>query len=154
MIFHVRSLLHSWNKSHFVMVFNPLIDIRFSLLVCYPGLLRLCSLEILVSTFLVMSLAFCQFSSIQLFSHVQLFVTPWTAAHQASPSITDTWSRLKLMSIALVMPSNHIILCHPLFLPPSIFHSIQVFSNELVLCINQSIGVSASASVFPMNSQD
>ena len=72
------------------MVFNPLIDIRFSLLVCYPGLLRLCSLEILVSTFLVMSLAFCQFSSIQLFSHVQLFVTPWTAAHQASLSFTTS----------------------------------------------------------------
>ena len=81
------------------MVFNPLIDIRFSLLVCYPGLLRLCSLEISVSTFLVMSLAFCEFSSIQLFSHVQLFVTPWTAAHQASLSITKSRSLLKLISV-------------------------------------------------------
>ena len=92
-------------------------------------------------------------SWVQLFSHVRLFVTPWTEAHQASLSITNTWSLLKLMSIALVMPFSHIILCHPL-LPPSIFSSIRAFSNELVLCISQSKGVSASASAFPMNIQD
>ena len=60
-------------------------------------------------------------------------VTPWTAARQASLSITNSWSLLKLMSIALVMPSNHLILCHPILLPPSIFPSIRVFSNEVVL---------------------
>ena len=74
-------------------------------------------------------------SSVQLLSHVQLFVTPWTAACQASLSITNTWSLLKLMSTELVMPSNHLILCHPLLLMASIFPSIRVFSNESVLCI-------------------
>ena len=76
-----------------------------------------------------------QFSSIQLLSCVQLFVTLWTAAHQASLSITNSWSLLKLMSIKSVMPSSHLILCHPLLLQPYIFPSIRVFSNELVLCI-------------------
>ena len=71
-----------------------------------------------------------QFSSVQSLSHVQLFATPWTAVHQASLSITNSWSLLKLMSIELVMPSNHLILCHPFLLLPSIFPSIRVFSNE------------------------
>ena len=69
------------------------------------------------------------------FSQVRLFATPWTVAHQASLSITNSWSLLKLMSIELVMPSNHLILCCPLLLPPSIFSSIRVFSNESVLRI-------------------
>ena len=73
------------------------------------------------------------FSSAQWLSHVQLFATPWTAVHRASPSITVSQSLLKL--IESVMPSNHFILCHPLFLLPSIFPSIRVFSNELVLHI-------------------
>ena len=73
------------------------------------------------------------FSSVQLLSHVQLFVTPWTAACQASLSITNSQSIPKLMSIELVMPSNHLILCRPLFLLPSIFPSIRVFSNESAL---------------------
>ena len=68
-------------------------------------------------------------------SHVQLFVTPWTAACQASLSITNSWSLTKLMSVESVMPFNHLILCHPLLLPPSILPSIRVFSNESVLCI-------------------
>ena len=76
-----------------------------------------------------------QFSSVQSLSYVQFFATPWTATHQASLSITISWSLLKLMSIELVMPSNHLILCHPLLLPPSIFPSITVFSNESVLRI-------------------
>ena len=71
--------------------------------------------------------------SVQSLSCVQLFVTPWTAACQASLSITNSWSLLKLMSIELVMPSNCLILCHPLLLLPSIFPSIGVFSNESVL---------------------
>ena len=75
-----------------------------------------------------------QFSSVQSLSHVRLFVTAWTTAHKASLSITNSRSLLKLMSIELVMPSNHIIFCHPLLLP-SVFLSIRVFSNESVLRI-------------------
>ena len=74
-------------------------------------------------------------SSVQSLSHVQLFTTPWTAACQASLSITNSWSLLKLMSFESVMPSSHLILCHPLLLPPSIFPSIRVFSNEPALHI-------------------
>ena len=75
------------------------------------------------------------FSSVQPLSRVQLSATPWTAASQASLSITNSQNLLKLMSIESVMPSNHLILCHPLLLPPSIFPSIRVFSNESVLRI-------------------
>ena len=75
------------------------------------------------------------FSSVQSFSHVLLFVTPWTAACQASLSITNSRSLLKLMSIESVMPSNHLILYHPLLLLPSSFHSIRVSSKESVLRI-------------------
>ena len=67
------------------------------------------------------------FSSVQLLSHVRHFVTPWTAPPLASLSITNSWSLLKLMSIELVMASNHLILCHPLLLPPSIFPSMSLF---------------------------
>ena len=74
-------------------------------------------------------------SSVQSLSHVRLFATPWTAACQASLSITNYWSLLKLMSFESVMPSNHLILCCPLLLLPSIFHSIRVFSKELALHI-------------------
>ena len=70
-----------------------------------------------------------QFSPVQLLSHVRLFVTPWIAAHQASLSITDSQSLPKLMSIELVMPSNHLILCHPLLILRSIFLRIRVFSR-------------------------
>ena len=77
-------------------------------------------------------------SSVQSLSHVQLYATPWTAAHQASLSITNSWSLLKLMSIKLVMPSNHLILCRPLLLLPSVFPSIMVFSNESLLQIRWS----------------
>ena len=76
-----------------------------------------------------------QFSSVQSLSHVWLFATPWTAARQASLSITNSRSLLTLMSIELMMPSNHLILCRPLLLLPSILPSIRVFSNESVLCI-------------------
>ena len=76
-----------------------------------------------------------RFSSVQSLSRVWLFTTPWTAAHQASPSITNSQSLPKLMSIESVMPSNHLILCRPLLLLPSIFPSIRVFSNESALCI-------------------
>ena len=73
--------------------------------------------------------------SVQSLSHVQLFATPWTAAHQASLSITNSWSLLKLMSIESVMPSSHLILCCLLLLLLSIFPSVRVFSSESVLCI-------------------
>ena len=76
-----------------------------------------------------------QFSLVQSLSHVWLFATPWTAARQASLSITNSRSLPKLMSIELVMPSNHLILCRPHLLPPLIFPSIRVFSSESVLCI-------------------
>ena len=96
-----------------------------------------------------------QFSSVQSFSHVQLFATLWNATCQGSPSITNSQSWLKLMSTELVLLSNHLILCRPLLLPPSIFPSIWVFSNESVLTSDgQSIGAAASASVLPMNIQD
>ena len=90
-------------------------------------------------------------SSVQLLSHVRLFVTPWTAAHRASLSITNSWSLLKLMAIQSVMPSNHIILCRPLLLPPSIFPSIRVFSSELVLQIRWPKYWSFSFSISPSN---
>ena len=97
---------------------------------------------------------FLDFSSVQSLSHVQLCAAPWTPARQASLSITNSWSLLKLMSIESVMPSNHLILCHPLFLLPSVFPSIRVFSNESFGSGGQTIGASASASVLPMNIQD
>ena len=78
---------------------------------------------------------YIQFSSVQLLSCVQLSVAPWTAACQTSLSITNSWSLLRLKSIQLVIPSKHLILCHPIFLPPSIFPSIRVFSNESALHI-------------------
>ena len=79
----------------------------------------------------IVKFLFSFISSVQLFSRVQLFATPRTAARQASLSITNSWSPLKLMSIVSVMPSTHLILCRPLLLLPSIFPSIRVFSNEL-----------------------
>ena len=95
-----------------------------------------------------------QFSSVQSLSRVRLFATPWTAAHQASLSITNSRSSPKPMSIELVMPSNHFILCRPLLLLPSIFPSIRVSSNESALRITwPNIGVSASTSVLPVNTQ-
>ena len=87
----------------------------------------------------------------QLMSLVQLFMTPWTATHQASISITNSWSILKLMPIESVMPSNHLILCHPLLLLPSIFPSIRGFSNESVLCIRWPKYWSFSFSISPSN---
>ena len=90
-------------------------------------------------------------SSVQLFSRIQLFVTPWTVACQASLSITNSWNLLKLMSIESVMPSNHLILFHPLLLLPSIFPSIRVFSNESVLRIRWPKYWSFSFSISPSN---
>ena len=91
------------------------------------------------------------FSSVQLLSRVQLFATPWTEAHQDSLSITNTWSSLKLMSIELVMPSSHLILCHPLLLLPPIPPSIRVFSNESTIHMRWPQYCSFSFSISPSN---
>ena len=90
-----------------------------------------------------------KFNSVQLLSCVHLSATPWIAARQASLSITNSWSLPKLMSVESVMPSNHLILCCPLLLPPSIFPSIKVFSNELVLHIRWPEYWSFSFSISP-----
>ena len=92
-----------------------------------------------------------QFSSVQLLSHVRLFVTPWITARQASLSITKSRSSLKLMSIESVMPSSHLILCHPLLLLPPIPLSIRVFSNESTLHVSWPKYYSFSFSISPSN---
>ena len=101
--------------------------------------------------FLFKDTLFIYFSSVQSLSHVWLFATPWTAARQASLSITNSRSLLRLMSIESVMPSNHLILCRPLLLLPSIFPSIRVFSNESALCIRWPKYWSFSFSMSPFN---
>ena len=92
-----------------------------------------------------------KFSSVQLLSRVWLLVTPRTAAHQASLSITNSQSLLKLMSIKSVMSSNHLIICRPLLLPPSIFPSIRVFSNESVIHVRWPKYCSFSFNISPSN---
>ena len=93
-----------------------------------------------------------QLTSVQSFNHVQFFATPWTATCQASLSITNSLSLLKLMSIESVMPSNpHPLSSHPLLLPPSVFSSIRIFSNESVLCIRRPKYWSFSFSIRPSN---
>ena len=91
------------------------------------------------------------FSSVQWLSRVQLFATPWTAAHHASLSIANSRSCLKLTSIESVMPSKHLILCHPLLLLPSVFPSIRIFSNESVLLIRWPKYWNFSFSISPSN---
>ena len=90
-------------------------------------------------------------NTVQFLSHVWLFVTPWTEAHQASLFVTKTWSLLKLVSIDSLMPSNHLILCHPLLLLPSIFPRIRVLSNESALHIRWPKYWSFSFSISPSN---
>ena len=91
------------------------------------------------------------FSSVQSFIHVWLLATTWTTACQASLSTTNSWNPPKLMSIESVMPSNHLILCHPLLLLPSIFPSIRVFSNESAICIRLTKYWSFSYNISPSN---
>ena len=91
------------------------------------------------------------FSTVQSLSHVQLFATLWTAASQASLSVTNSWSSFKLMSIQSMMPSNHLILCHPLLFLPSIFPNIRVFSNESALLIRWPKYWSFSFNISPFN---
>ena len=92
-----------------------------------------------------------QFSSLQSLSRVQLFVTPWTAAHQTSLSFTISWSLLKFIFIESVLPSSHLILCCPLFLLPSVFPRIRVFSNESALLIRWPKYWRFSFSISPSN---
>ena len=98
-----------------------------------------------------LSYVILQFSSVQSFSHVWLFVTPWIAARQASLSIINSRSSLRLMSIESVMPSNHLILCRPFLFLPSIFPSIRIFSNESALHIRWPRYWSFSFSISPSN---
>ena len=101
------------------------------------------------------TLKWVQFNSVQSLSHVWLFVAPWTAARQASLSIINSWSLLKLISVELVMPSSYLILCCPVFLLPSIFPTSGSFPMSQVFASGgQSIGALVSASVLPMNIQD
>ena len=96
-------------------------------------------------------IAYIFFSSVQSLSHVQLFATLWTATYQASLSVTNSWSLLKLMSIKLVMPSNYLTLCCPFPLLPSVFPASEAFPiNQFFTSGGQSIGVLASASIFPV----
>ena len=120
------------------------------------GSLPYCSKGTLCTSMNLWAMAFSvQFSSVQWLSCVQLFATPWIAAHRASLSITNTRSSLKLTSIELVMPSSHLILYHPLLLLPPIPPSIRVFPvSQLFAWGSQSIRVSASASFLPKNTQD
>ena len=116
---------------------------KLSLLLTNTGLAKRFVWETLNESF--------QFYSVQLLSHVRLFMILWTAARQASLSITNSWSLLKLMSIESVMPSSHLILCSSLLLLPSIFPSIRVFSNESVLPIRRPKYWSFSFSISPSN---
>ena len=104
------------------------------------------------SLFFINAIFYTHFSSVQLsLSHVWLFATPWIAARQASLSITNSWSLLKLMPIESVTPSSHLILCHPLLLLPPIPPSIRVFSNESTLCMRWPKYWSFSFSISPSN---
>ena len=94
---------------------------------------------------------FQPFSSVQWLSRLPLFAVPWTAAHKASLSITTSWRLLRLKSIESVMPSNHLILCHPLLLLPSTYPSIRVFSSESALCIRWPKYWSFSSNISPSN---
>ena len=136
--------VHRWNLGLYQTGFRD-ISLEISKNFIKPSLpyLRFC-------VYLKWLLFFIGFSSVQLLCHVRLFVTPWTAAHQASLSITNSRSLLKPMAVESVMPSNHLTLC-PLLLPPSIFPSIRVFSNESFLRIEWPKYWSFSFSISPSN---
>ena len=133
MLLYIITMMYKKNHSWFFIVIWP-VDIRHNI-ECDQNTIH--------------------FNLVPSLSHVQLFATPWTTACQAALSITNSWSLLKFMSIESVVPSNHLILCRPLLLQPSIFPSIRIFSNESVFYIRwPKYWVSASASVLPMNTQD
>ena len=120
----IRYLSHHWGWRILCDGKTTILSLaRISYIMCTTKV-NICHVKIVISV-----------SSVQLLSHVWLFLIPWTAARQFSLSITNSWSMLKLMSIESVMPSKHLIFCHPLLLLPSIFPSIRVFSSESVLLI-------------------
>ena len=127
--------------SWFVAIVNKVI---ITVLMFLPKISIICIMQFFIYWFFL-------FSSVQLLSHVQLFVTPWTTAYQASLSIANCQSLSKLMSIELMMPSNHLILCHLLLLPPSIFPNIRVCSNESALHIRWTKYWSFSINTSPSN---
>ena len=134
----------------FFRTYRSLLCLRtFTLNVSLLGLLI--GLALLISSGIALTLMYFLYQSVQLLSRDQFFVTPWTAAHQASLSITNSQSLLKLISIELVMPSNHFILSCPLLLLPSIFPCIRVFSNESALCIRWPKNWSFSFIISPSN---
>ena len=138
---------------------NPCQDIRYHLWKKEDSVLQLClyfAADFLYCWSHTIILFYSlQFSSVQSLSRVGLFATPWIGAHQASLSITNSRSSLKLTSIESVMPSSHLILCHSLLLLPPIPPSIRVFSNESTLCIRwPKYWILTSASVLPKNTQD
>ena len=138
--------LNDWTESYYKILAILLVLYNISLcLILYIAFLIDFSLMLYLFWYL------SQFSSVQSLSHVWLFAISWTAAHQASLFINNSWSLPKLMSIELVMPSNHLILCRPLLLQPSIFPSIRVFSNESVLRIKWPKYWSFSFSISPSN---
>ena len=144
-----------WNKWDHLTVFNsqflPLKNVHLDLMVRKPGVcLQASHFTFPTAAFLYSN---SQFSSVKSLSHVWLFATPWTAARQASLSITIYQSVPKPMSIELVMSSNHLILCLPLLLLPSIFPSIRVFSNESAISIRWPKYWSCSFNISPCNEQ-
>ena len=138
--------LQSWWETHFSFWLHTLSIISFLLLSFYIFITNITRKPETWSTFLDHTL-----SSVQLLSHVQLFVTPWNAALQTSLPISNSQSLLNFMSIKSVMPSNHLIFCHPIFLLPSIFPNIRVFSNESDLLIRWSKYWSFSFNISPSN---
>ena len=159
-------LVFLWHTSLSMIIFksihvaaNGIISFLFfgwKICLCVCVCVRACTYHILfihssVNRHLSCFHVLLQFSSVQSLSCVQLFAAPWMAAHEASLSITNSRSWLKLMSMESVMPSNHLILCHPLLLPLLIFPSIRVFSNESILCIRWPNYCSFSFSISPSN---
>jgi len=173
---HLLSTLHSTDALSLFDEFSDLADtsffpssshlqsfskFQFSAVFYLPSIYHLSTYHLFIIYFLSsiylviyhlsIYLSYIYLSSVQSLSRVRFFVTPWTAARQASLSITNSQSLLKLRSIESVMPSNHLILCHPLLLLPSIFPSIRVFSNESALCIRWPKYWSFSFSICPSN---
>ena len=143
-------LLAHWAQVTFLLSLNLNCLIRKRTIKCLTALLERLSITP-KSTYLLCLLHGLKLSSVQSLSHVWLFETPWTAACQASLSITNSQSLFKLMSIESVMPSHHLILCHPLLLLPSIFPSIRVFSDESALHIRWPKYWSFSFNISPSN---
>ena len=130
-------------------LFSFALDAFILLFSLISYLTPVCRTTHFTSNFLILNSQSLDSTLVQLLSLVQLFASPWTAAHKASLSFTISQSSLELMSIELMVPYNHLVLCCPLLLPPSIFPSIRVFSSEAVLCIRWPKYWSFSFSISP-----